>query len=65
MGPVGMVTRAVDDGDSYILNGAKMWITNGTFADLAIVWAKLGGDTDKHIRGFIVEKETLVSAHPK
>jgi glutaryl-CoA dehydrogenase len=50
--PGGMVTRAVDDGDSYILNGAKMWITNGTIADLAIVWAKLDGV----IRGFIVEK---------
>ncbi len=50
--PGGMVTRAVDDGDSYVLNGAKMWITNGTIADLAIVWAKLDGV----IRGFIVEK---------
>ncbi|MDP2315553.1 MAG: acyl-CoA dehydrogenase family protein [Pseudomonadota bacterium] len=50
--PGDMVTRAVDDGDSYVLNGAKMWITNGTIADLAIVWAKLDGV----IRGFIVEK---------
>jgi len=50
--PGGMETKAVDDGDSYILNGAKMWITNGTVADLAIVWAKLEGK----IRGFIVEK---------
>jgi len=50
--PGGMLTTAVDDGDSYILNGAKMWITNGTIADLAIVWAKLDGI----IRGFIVEK---------
>ncbi len=50
--PGGMVTRAVDDGDSYVLNGAKMWITNGTIAHLAIVWAKLDGV----IRGFIVEK---------
>ena len=50
--PAGMETKAVDDGDSYILNGAKMWITNGTIADLAIVWAKLDGK----IRGFIVEK---------
>ena len=38
--PAGMVTRAIDDGDSYILNGAKMWITNGTIADLAM---KLSG----------------------
>ena len=51
--PGGMETKAVEDGDSYVLNGAKMWITNGTIADLAIVWAKLGGK----IRGFIVEKE--------
>jgi len=50
--PGGMDTKAVEDGDSYVLNGAKMWITNGTVADLAIVWAKLDGK----IRGFIVEK---------
>ena len=50
--PGGMETKAIDDGDSYVLNGAKMWITNGTVADLAIVWAKLDGK----IRGFIVEK---------
>ncbi len=50
--PGGMVTKAVDDGDAYVLNGAKMWITNGTIADLAVVWAKLDGV----IRGFIVEK---------
>ena len=50
--PGGMETKAVEDGDSYVLNGAKMWITNGTVADLAIVWAKLDGK----IRGFIVEK---------
>ncbi|MDP6835294.1 MAG: acyl-CoA dehydrogenase family protein [Candidatus Poseidoniia archaeon] len=51
--PGGMETKAVADGDDYILNGAKMWITNGTIADLAIVWAKLDGK----IRGFIVEKD--------
>ena len=50
--PGGMETKAVEDGDSYVINGAKMWITNGTIADLAIVWAKLDGK----IRGFIVEK---------
>jgi glutaryl-CoA dehydrogenase len=50
--PGGMETKAVEDGNSYVLNGAKMWITNGTIADLAIVWAKLDGK----IRGFIVEK---------
>ena len=50
--PGDMITRAKEDGENYILNGAKMWITNGTIADLAIVWAKLEGE----IRGFIVEK---------
>ena len=39
-------------GDHYLLNGAKMWITNGTIADVAVVWAKLDGV----IKGFIVEK---------
>ena len=50
--PGDMITKAVDEGDHYLLNGAKMWITNGTIADVAIVWAKLDGV----IRGFIVEK---------
>lgn len=52
--PGGMKTTAVKDGDSYILNGAKMWITNGTIADVAVVWAKLDGV----VRGFLVEKGT-------
>lgn len=51
--PSGMITRAVDDGDSYVLNGAKMWITNSPIAHVAVVWAKLDGD----IRGFIVERD--------
>ena len=50
--PSGMITRAEDKGDHYLLNGAKMWITNGTLADVAVVWAKL----DCVIRGFLVEK---------
>ena len=50
--PGDMITRAEDNGDHYLLNGAKMWITNGTIANLAVVWAKLDGV----IRGFIVEK---------
>jgi glutaryl-CoA dehydrogenase len=53
--PGSMKTKAVKDGNSYILNGAKMWITNGTIADLAIVWAKTEDGT---IRGFLVEKGT-------
>jgi glutaryl-CoA dehydrogenase len=50
--PGGMMTRANRTANGYVLNGRKMWITNGTMADLAVVWAKLDG----HIRGFIVEK---------
>ena len=52
--PGGMVTRAVKDGDSYVLNGSKMWITNGNVADVAVVWAKLDGE----VKGFLVEKGT-------
>ncbi len=50
--PAGMVTKAEKVNDGYILNGAKMWITNGTIADVAVVWAKLNGV----IKGFLVEK---------
>jgi len=52
--PSGMLTTARKDGNSYILNGSKMWITNGGLAHIAIVWAKLDG----RIRGFIVERGT-------
>ena len=51
--PGNMKTYAKKDGSDWILNGAKMWITNGSIADLAIIWAK----TDEGIRGFIVEKD--------
>jgi glutaryl-CoA dehydrogenase len=50
--PSGMITRAEDKGSHYVLNGAKMWITNGTVADVAVVWAKLDGE----IHGFLVER---------
>lgn len=53
--PVGMLTRAKKQGDHYILNGSKMWITNGTVADIAVVWAK---DDDDVICAFLVEKGT-------
>ncbi|HMB71613.1 MAG TPA: acyl-CoA dehydrogenase family protein, partial [bacterium] len=53
--PGAMKTRAVKDGDSWVINGAKMWITNAPFADLAIVWAKTGDDVAS-IRGFVVER---------
>ena len=55
--PGGMITTAVEDGDSYVLNGAKMWITSGTHADVAVVWAKVGGP-DGEVQGFLVEKGT-------
>ncbi|RMH19204.1 MAG: acyl-CoA dehydrogenase [Acidobacteria bacterium] len=52
--PGGMRTTARRDGDGWILNGTKQWITNGTLADVAVVWAK----TDDGVRGFLVEKGT-------
>ncbi|MCG3174716.1 MAG: Acyl-CoA dehydrogenase [Myxococcota bacterium] len=54
--PAGMKTRAVKDGSNWILNGEKMWITNGHISDVAIVWAKTGAD-EKSIRGFLVERD--------
>jgi glutaryl-CoA dehydrogenase len=56
--PSGMITMAKEQADgTWLLNGAKMWITNGSTADIAVVWAKTNGDTsDKSIRGFIVPK---------
>ncbi len=57
--PAGLTTRATKDGSHYILNGTKMWITSGSIADLAIVWAKLKDSTGKdRIHGFIVDKGT-------
>ncbi|MDQ3556953.1 MAG: acyl-CoA dehydrogenase family protein [Gemmatimonadota bacterium] len=57
--PGGMITRAVEDGDGYVINGAKMWITNGSTADIAIIWAKTGAlDDVASIRGFIVPTDT-------
>ena len=52
--PANMKTYAKKDGGDWVLNGAKMWITNGTVADVALVWAR----TDEGIRGFLVEKGT-------
>ncbi|HLI09859.1 MAG TPA: acyl-CoA dehydrogenase family protein [Ktedonobacteraceae bacterium] len=52
--PGSMRTNALRDGGSYVLNGTKMWITNGGIADLAVVWAR----TDEGIRGFLVERGT-------
>src|SRR5882672_12556043 len=53
--PGGMLTRAVRRGNCYVLNGEKMWITNGSIADVALVWAKC---EDDRIRGFLIEKGT-------
>jgi glutaryl-CoA dehydrogenase len=52
--PGGMLTKAEKTEDGYLLNGTKMWITNGSIADVAIIWAKLEGK----VRGFIVETDT-------
>ncbi|MBX7114839.1 MAG: acyl-CoA dehydrogenase family protein [Myxococcaceae bacterium] len=54
--PGGMRTRAKKDGDHYILNGSKMWITNGSIADVAVVWAKVDDGGAESVRGFLVEK---------
>jgi len=56
--PGAMRTTARKDGDDWILNGAKMWITNAPQAHLAIVWAKTDGDDQASIRGFVVERGT-------
>jgi glutaryl-CoA dehydrogenase len=52
--PAGMRTRAVRDGSDWVLNGSKMWITNGSRADIATIWAR----TDEGIRGFLVPRGT-------
>ncbi|RPG51625.1 MAG: acyl-CoA dehydrogenase [Gammaproteobacteria bacterium TMED1] len=59
--PGGMITRAEKISEGYILNGAKMWISNSPIADLAVVWAKLDGV----IRGFIVERGMAGFSTPK
>lgn len=59
--PGGMITKAEKVNSGYVLNGAKMWITNGTIADVAVVWAKL----DNVVRGFLVEKGTKGFTSPE
>lgn len=56
--PGGMRTMAKTKGDTFVLNGAKMWITNSPVADVAVVWAKLDHDDSKAVRGFLVERGT-------
>jgi len=53
--PGGMLTRVKQDGDSYVLNGTKMWITNSPVADVALIWAK---DDTGQVQGFLVERGT-------
>ena len=55
--PGGMKTTAKKDGDYYILNGSKSWITNSPIADVFIIWAKDLDDNNK-IKGFVLEKDT-------
>ena len=57
--PGGMRTRADREGDEYVLNGEKMWITSGSIADVSIVWAKTYGDggEDGRVRGLLVEND--------
>lgn len=52
--PAGMLTKAVKHGNEYVLNGEKTWITNGSLADVAVVWAR----AEDGIRGFLIEKGT-------
>lgn len=59
--PGGMTTKAVKVDGGFILNGAKMWITSGTLADIAVVWAKLNGV----VKGFLVEKGTKGFSAPE
>jgi glutaryl-CoA dehydrogenase len=58
--PSGMRTTAIDDGDSWVLNGTKRWITNGNIAQVALVWAKVGGANQdaSEVRGFLVPTDT-------
>jgi glutaryl-CoA dehydrogenase len=59
--PAGMRTRARRDGDDWVLNGTKMWITNGSVADVAVVWAQ----TDDGIRGFVVPTDSKGFSAPE
>jgi glutaryl-CoA dehydrogenase len=59
--PAGMRTRARRDGSDWVLDGTKMWITNGSVADVAVVWAR----TDEGIRGFVVPTDTAGFSAPE
>ncbi len=57
--PAGMETRCRRDGDTWVINGNKMWITNATMADVALVWAR--DEDDGKVRGFLLERATRAS----
>ncbi|MGH3310992.1 MAG: acyl-CoA dehydrogenase family protein [Streptomyces sp.] len=59
--PAGMRTRATRDGSDWVLNGSKMWITNGSVADVAVVWAQ----TEDRVRGFVVPTDTAGFSAPE
>jgi glutaryl-CoA dehydrogenase len=64
--PAGMLTRARRDGDGWRLNGTKMWITNGSVADVAVVWAQIEGqEPGRGLRGFVVPTTTPGFSAPK
>ncbi len=67
--PAGMRTRAKRDGDDWVLNGTKMWITNGSVADVAVVWAQTDEEArstpGRGIRGFLVPRDTPGFSAPK
>jgi glutaryl-CoA dehydrogenase len=56
--PAGMRTRARRDGSDWVLDGTKMWITNGSVADVAVVWARVDDPAEDRIRGFVVPTDT-------
>jgi glutaryl-CoA dehydrogenase len=63
--PGGMRTRARRDGDDWVLDGTKMWITNGSVADVAVVWARVEEGADNGIRGFVVPTDTAGFSAPE
>jgi glutaryl-CoA dehydrogenase len=64
--PAGMRTNAKRDGDDWVLNGTKMWITNGSVADVAVVWARTDlGEGSRGVRGFVVPTDTPGFSSPE
>jgi glutaryl-CoA dehydrogenase len=63
--PAGMRTRARRDGSDWVLDGSKMWITNGSIADVAVVWARVVDGPDEGIRGFVVPTDTAGFSAPE